>query len=104
MPTINYKNTSPYFETNQRNFLIEHLDFLEFREIPADVTDEPFVVPSKFEHRPDLLSNEFYGTPELWWVFAVRNPDEIIDPIYDIVSGKEIYVPTRTRVISLLGL
>ncbi len=102
--TAIYKKSSPYFKTPQRNFLIEFLDFLTFRDIPDDDTDEVIIISAKFNERPDLLSNELYGTPDFWWIFAVRNPDELIDPIYDLVAGLEIVVPTRQRLFSLLGL
>lgn len=101
---VTYKKNSPYFTTPQRNFLVEFLDILNFRSIPGDDTDELIVLSPKFNERPDLLSNELYGTPDLWWVFTVRNPDTIIDPIYDFVTEIEIFVPTRQRIFSLLGL
>ena len=100
---VTYKKTSPYFATPQRNFLVEFLDILNFISIPGDDTEELIVLSPKFNERPDLLSNELYGTPDLWWVFIVRNPDTIIDPIYDFVTEIEIFVPTRQRIFSLLG-
>lgn len=99
-----YKASSPYFATPQRNFIVKHLDFLQFRSIPSDSTDQIIKVSSKFNQRPDLLSNDLYQTPDLWWIFAVRNPNAIIDPIYDLITDLEISVPTKIRVFSLLGL
>lgn len=103
MPT-NYKNTSPYFKTAQRNFVVEHLDFLSFREIPSDSSDLIIKVSPKFHQRPDLLSNDLYGTPDLWWIFVIRNPNQMIDPVYDLVTDLEIFAPSRQRIFSLLGL
>jgi len=101
---VEYKNTSPYANTPQRNFLIEYLDLYVNRPILTDDSDELIIIDSKFHHRPDLLSFELYGTPDLWWTFMVRNPNLIIDPIYDLVSGLEIFVPTRKRMLtSILG-
>ncbi len=102
--TIEYKKTSPYLNTPQINFLIQYLDFYQNRPVRSDVSDELIAVDPKFHQRPDLLSNDLYGTPDLWWTFAVRNPNLIIDPIYDLVSGMEIFVPTRQRMFSnILG-
>lgn len=101
---VTYKKNSPYFTTPQRNFLVDFLDVLNFRPIPEDDTDELIALSPRFNERPDLLSNELYGTPDLWWIFTVRNPDTIIDPIYDFVAEIEIFVPTRQRIFSLLGL
>ena len=103
MPSL-YSTNSPYFSTPQRNFIIEFLDFLEFREIPSDPSDEIVVVSAKFKERPDLLSNELYGTPNLWWVFIIRNPDALVDPIFDLTEGTELFVPSQARLFSLLGL
>jgi len=60
-------------------------------------------LPSQFEHRPDLLANEAYGDPRLWWVFAIRNPSVIKDPIYDLVSGVKIYIPQKQALLTVLG-
>lgn len=98
-----YKKNSPYFTTPQRNFLVEYLDVLTFTPIPEDDTDELIVLSPQFNERPDIFSNELYGTPDLWWVFMVRNPDIIIDPIYDFVTEIEIFIPTKQRILSLLG-
>jgi hypothetical protein len=54
------------------------------------VTLEP-----KHNNRPDVLANELYGNPKLWWVFAQFNPDDLIDPIMDFQSGMTLVVPTR---------
>lgn len=55
----------------------------------------PYVLKSKHAHRPDVLANELYGNPRLWWVFAHFNQDILIDPIIDFTSGLEIQVPTK---------
>lgn len=102
---IEYKRTSPYFKTDQRNFLISYLDFYEERPIPSDLSDEFIVIDPKYNFRPDLLSANLYGTPNLWWTFMVRNPNLMIDPIYDLTAGLEIFVPTRKRMFSnILGI
>ena len=102
---VTYKITSPYVNTPQRNFLVEHLEFYENRPVPADDSDDLIALSPKHEFRPDLLSTELYGTPNLWWIFSVRNPNLIVDPIYDLKSGIEIFVPTKNRVFNnILGL
>jgi hypothetical protein len=101
--TEDYKSTSPYINTTQRNDLIEYLDLWTQRTIPVDDSDEPLIVSRKYHERPDLLSYDLYGTSEYWWVFAIRNPNSIQDPIYDLVADLEIFVPTKQRVLSFLG-
>jgi hypothetical protein len=53
------------------------------------------VLTNKHHQRPDVLANELYGNPKLWWIFAQFNPDTLVDPIIDFTSGKELIVPTR---------
>ena len=101
---VEYQRSSPYFDTPQRNFLLPFLDLLKLRQIPPDPTDQIVVVRAKFNQRPDLLSNDLYGTPNLWWVFAVRNKNEIVDPIFDVVTDLELFAPTQERLFRILGL
>lgn len=101
---VTYTKGSPYFNTEQRNDLVSYLGFMEFRDIPSDATDMAISVSTKFHQRPDLLSNDLYGTPELWWIFIVRNPDQMVDPIYDLVAGLDLFVPTKQRVLASVGL
>jgi hypothetical protein len=86
----NSKETSQYLQTPVKNW---YLDLWVPRKVSTSDYDNLFVIPPEFDQRPDLLSQQEYGTPALWWVFAVRNPDLIIDPINDFVSGLEIFIP-----------
>jgi len=101
---LTYTRGSPYFNTDQKDDLISFLDFIEFREIPRDATDDVITVSTKFHQRPDLLSFDLYGTTELWWVFVVANPDQMIDPIYGLVADLDLVVPTKQRILNIIGL
>ena len=98
----NYAKTSPYADTKIVDNL--YLDKLEIRPIPALATDALYEVEPQYHRRPDLLAYDLYDDPKLWWVFAQRNMDVIIDPIYDLESGVKIYVPTGPALKNLLGL
>lgn len=63
--------------------------------VVPDNTDELWVVPSAGVPRLDLLANDFYGTPQLWWVLASVN--NILDPLVSVPTGTGIRVPTKTR-------
>jgi hypothetical protein len=86
----NSKDTSQYLLTPIKDW---YLDLWVPRSVSASIADNLYVIPAKYDQRPDLLSQETYGTPTLWWVFAVRNPDLIMDPINDFLSGLEIFIP-----------
>lgn len=100
MSVIDYRNSSPYFNTPQTSW---YLGVLEYRDIPRDGSDRIRILESKYDTRPDLLSYELYGTPNYWWVFMILNPNTIKDPIYDFKAGISIYVPTSNRLSTILG-
>jgi hypothetical protein len=88
----NSKVSSQYVNTPIKNW---YLDLWVPRNVPMNDFDKIIIIPPEYNQRPDLLSNSEYGTPRLWWIFAMRNPDLINDPINDFVSGLEIYVPAN---------
>jgi hypothetical protein len=95
-----YSINSPYYKTSDA---AGYLDVMTFRDIPAKIDDELFEVTTTYAYRPDLLSNYLYKTPELWWVFAMRNQDIIKDPVYDLVPGIKIYLPKLAVINAALG-
>lgn len=88
----NSKETSQYLSTPVKDW---YLDIMVHRSVPQSQYDKLVIIAPEFNQRPDLMSQSEYGTPKLWWVFAVRNPDLLIDPINDFVTGSEIFVPAN---------
>ena len=99
--SASYTNTSPYYNTEIKDF---YLDISTFRNIPNTADDNEYVILPQYEHRPDLLAYDLYGEVNLWWVFAVRNKDVIKDPIYDMVSGVKIKIPQLSTLKQVLGI
>jgi len=95
-----YNKLSPYYRTNQAT---GYLDMITWRDIPPQPDDKMISIDTVYMHRPDLLANDLYQNSELWWVFAVRNPDVIKDPVYDFVPGQQIYIPQLPFLKSTLG-
>lgn len=95
-----YGNYSPYAETQVTG---NYLDVWTPRDVPALEGDVLVEVPNQYTHRPDLMAFDAYGDARLWWVFAVRNPSVIKDPIYDLVPGIQIYIPQKATLLSSLG-
>lgn len=98
---INYKSTSPYYQTKDEN---GYLDLMVFRNIPEQLDDILFEVTKNYEFRPDLLAHDLYNDVNLWWVFAIRNKNVLKDPIFDMQAGTKIYLPKITTINSALGL
>jgi hypothetical protein len=48
-------------------------------------------VPAGYAHRPDLISNVFYGTPKNWWLLMLVN--NISDPFEGFNVNDAILIP-----------
>ena len=99
--TVTYQKASPYANTNFYGFF---LDVANIPKIPMDPSDVKYQIDAIYKNRPDLLAYDLYGDSKLWWVFAVRNPDIIQDPVYDFVPGVTITVPQKKNLVSSLGI
>lgn len=101
MTDVAYSKSSPYYNTDTYGIF---LDVMKSRNIPADSSDIVYQIDAIYNHRPDLMAFDLYSNPELWWVFAVRNPDILKDPLFDFKAGTIIYVPKKSAIIASLGL
>lgn len=59
--------------------------------IPVLPNDRYIEVLAEWDHRPDLISDEFYGTLHLYWVIAYANG--MIDPFAETYIGRRIRIP-----------
>lgn len=81
----------------ERDFYLD-INYLNLKGFKPSVTDVTITIDKKTENRPDLLAYELYADSNLWWVFTLRNPDLLRDPVGDMVPGLKIKVPTLERV------
>ena len=98
---VNYSKTSAYANTETFGFF---LDVANIPTIPLDPSDTAYRIDNIYEHRPDLLAYDLYGDSALWWVFSVRNPNVLQDPVYDFLPGATIYIPKKDTLTAALGL
>lgn len=96
-----YSTYSPYYGTANWG---EFLDVWAGKTIPADVSDALYQIDPPYNLRPDLLAYDMYQDSSLWWVFAVRNPDILVDPLLNFVAPTTIYVPRLDVVRKAIGL
>lgn len=96
-----YSKSSVYANTE---VLESYLDIINFRNIPSMVDDKKFTITSQYQYRPDLLAHDLYQDTNLWWVFSVRNKDVLKDPLFDFLSGTQIYLPSMKTLKQSLGL
>ena len=99
--TVEYRQDSPYAQTRMQG---TYLDIYEPRPIPSYADDVLFTINATYQFRPDLLAYDLYSNQNLWWVFAVRNPNAIEDPIWDFRVGKKIYIPKQATLSKALGV
>ena len=74
------------------------------RTITSEAAEHSYTIERTYAYRPDLLSDDLYGTPRLWWVFAQRNPDQLEDPIYDFKPGVTVQLPKKENLLKDLGI
>ena len=57
------------------------------------VSNEDFYIIAREQDRMDLLANDFYGDPNLWWVIAMANDldrDSVFPPL-----GFQLRIPNN---------
>jgi hypothetical protein len=96
-----YTAASPYFRTKTFGTFLDVMVNRPITKLPDDVLYE---IDRVYEYRPDLLAADLYGTSSLWWVFAQRNPNILINPLQDFVAGTRIYIPKLGTLKQDLGV
>jgi len=87
------KGFSKTFHKNKN--VISTLDSSNFELFFGSMNNITFSVgfiPTGYEHRPDLISNLFYGTPLLDWFICYFN--NIKDPFNELNVGDRILIPS----------
>lgn len=92
------KKTDFYYLTPQSSRFLEHY---VHRPVPPHVDDTIITIDHRWVNRPDLLSLDLYGSDEYAMAIAIRNGLE--DPVFDLVYGLKLYVPTFTRLQEIYG-
>lgn len=101
MANVEYRADSPYAITQ---FHGTSLDVYQPRPMPRHKDDVLFKINLTYQYRPDLLAYDLYNNSNLWWVFSVRNPNIIQDPIWDFIVGQQIYIPKQETLQAVLGI
>ena len=96
-----YSKSSPYFTTNSYGIF---MDVMTPRTFPAEADDVIYTIDRAYQFRPDLLAYDLYQDSGLWWVFQMRNPNVITDPIGDFLAGISIRIPKKENLDRALGI
>ena len=69
------------------------------RDLIEDADDDIYYqIPPDFEFRPDLISEDVYGTPWLYWVIGFKNG--MTDAFAESYIGAKLRLPSYQRVVS----
>ncbi len=93
-----YKKPSLYSNTPIKNWYLGHWPGIN---VNPSLNDEPYIIPAKYNLRPDLAAYHFYGSTTYWYVFALRNKNVLKDPIFDFIAGREIIIPNKKSIEGL---
>lgn len=100
--TVTYPRTSPYYLTPI--FQNKFLDLMNNVNISKLENDILWEITPVYNLRPDLLAFDLYNDSRLWWVFANRNPNRLQDPLFDFLTGVNIYLPKLDTLKRELGI
>ncbi len=83
--TVTHRNvqTTTIVNTEKYDSILQNLD--------TSYEYEVGYVPAGYEHRPDLISNVFYGSPKNWWLLMLVNG--ISDPTEGFLPNQNILIP-----------
>lgn len=95
-----YGSLSPYRNTPVTG---NYLSVMVNRPIPKEADDQLITLNETYNLRPDLLAYDLYGDAALWWVFAQRNPNTLVNPLLDFRTGVQIYLPKVSTLKTALG-
>ena len=99
MAAVQYSPNSVYARTQTNG---NYLDIATLPVMPMSANDVVFKINTIYQYRPDLLAYDLYGDAGWWWVFALRNPNVIKDPIFDMRAGRSIFLPKKENLSVLL--
>ena len=68
-----------------------YLKPLRYPNIPLSTSD--MYVNTVVGDRLDLMADQFYNDPRLWWLIAQANPDKLRRDSYSVSVGLEIRIP-----------
>lgn len=107
--------TLTFVENNDNNKLSRYRGIRYYIDSSGNVVQEPweideleernddifFEVGSDRVFRPDLIANDLYNTPYLYWVVAYST--DMIDPIAESYRGMRFRLPSVSQVYEILG-
>ena len=83
-----YEDTIIRRDKNKQQYLSTE-EYPTFPKLDTDI-----LIRARFGQRMDNLANQYYGSPNLWWIIARAN-NELFDGSLFLKPGKEYRIPTN---------
>ena len=84
--------TKQYFKNTTINTIVNTPIFDSMAENIKEAFEyDVGYIPAGYEHRPDLIANLFYGSPQNWWLLMFVNG--ITDPFQSFTVNQRILIP-----------
>lgn len=96
-------NKNSFLKDAQNMSFYTGLNYMNLPAVESSVNDQKFLITKKYANRPDLLAFDKFGSPELWWVLVLSNPEIIKDPIQDFKEGTIIRLVTSGQARQIAG-
>ena len=91
------KKNSRYIQGGVSDVGSQFIRWWERRELQQDdVSDLLYTIPVIYAGKPDLIAYDYYGRNDLGWIVLQYN--NIVDVNTELVEGKVIRLPSRSRV------
>lgn len=85
-----------YVQGGETEVFEKRLGWWDRKELPEpSINDTIYTIKPEEESRPDITSNKFYERADLDWFILQYN--NIVDINEEYVVGKQIFLPSRTR-------
>jgi hypothetical protein len=94
-PSSRYRMTSLFFDRGMLRY-----GLWDPPDIQLTGAEIKFVLPPEMEHRPDLVSYQFYGNVDFWW--AIMHVNGVMLPIRDLVAGMVLLIPSADSITEAL--
>ena len=91
-----------YNDTIVQTKIIEPLRLFRFKQELLNSDLQEYTINERTS-RLDTLSYLLYGTPYLWWIVKLLNPDVFPTPFSFVEQGTKIYITPFEKVLEVLN-
>jgi hypothetical protein len=92
--------TNPYKNTNSITWYMSPLELIE---TPDDDTDTFYTITTTYNLKPGKFCYDTYGDSTYAFVLKQMNQEILRDMIFDFKAGTIIRIPTKVKMLKMVG-